>query len=260
MKIISKFADYYDYATTGFDTSDVPRFNRVTQEVDLSMVSKKIRNEIQHMSTLRYIGMNTVTAALDGAKVDMTANKVIFCGKTYRSISVKTTSTVGAGMFAKTVEAVHTFYEYNAFVEHLAETVFDKMEYFMEYLRATNMPKAEHLGTAIWSPQYYLGCQATNELEQYCIDHSHVALVYSKNWRFRDAISTNNGMRLVSNPPLRDFDFEKVLAPTQARQEVDMFLSNISASGENTLVTISDKSKISKYGFDDYSFKKAPDA
>jgi hypothetical protein len=64
--------------------------------------------------------------------------------------------------------------------------------------------------------------------------------------------------KIVVNPILKDLDFFKVKDPYTAHQEVYQFVTGNLNQPENSMVKISDKDKISKHGFDKWSFRKMP--
>lgn len=62
----------------------------------------------------------------------------------------------------------------------------------------------------------------------------------------------------ILNPRLADWQFQKVKDPFQAFQDIYMYISGVLGVGAREIVTISDKDKIHKHGFDAQSFRKAP--
>jgi len=59
----------------------------------------------------------------------------------------------------------------------------------------------------------------------------------------------------IVNPVLKDMNFQTVYDPYSAFQEIDMFLSGVMQSAENKMITISDKVRKQKHGFDKTSFR-----
>ena len=60
------------------------------------------------------------------------------------------------------------------------------------------------------------------------------------------------------NPCLKDLDFQRVIDPYQAFQEIDMFLSGVLGIGNPSISTIEDKYMKEQKGFGKYSFKTLP--
>lgn len=60
------------------------------------------------------------------------------------------------------------------------------------------------------------------------------------------------------NPELKEFKFQQVMDPYTTFQEIMMYISGVLGVNEVEVVTLSDKDKLHKKGFDDWSFKKLP--
>jgi hypothetical protein len=54
---------------------------------------------------------------------------------------------------------------------------------------------------------------------------------------------------------LKDIGFASVVPPWEAYQEIEMYLGTILVNDKDRMVNVSDKVKLSKYGFDKWSFK-----
>lgn len=63
---------------------------------------------------------------------------------------------------------------------------------------------------------------------------------------------------LVRNPILKDIQFQKLVDPYTAYQELSMFFGSVFANDEDNMVSISDRDKAVSKGFDKWSFKKPP--
>jgi hypothetical protein len=63
---------------------------------------------------------------------------------------------------------------------------------------------------------------------------------------------------LYVNPVLKQFNFEKLIDPYTAYQELSMFLGSLFVNDDDNMVTISDENKAISKGFDEWSFKKPP--
>ncbi|TXG77824.1 hypothetical protein E6Q11_02135 [Candidatus Dojkabacteria bacterium] len=63
----------------------------------------------------------------------------------------------------------------------------------------------------------------------------------------------------VYNPKLYEVQFQKMIDPYTAYMELDMFISGVLGKTGGEMVTISDKDKVDKHGFDSkYGFRKRP--
>jgi len=63
---------------------------------------------------------------------------------------------------------------------------------------------------------------------------------------------------LTKNTSLGALQFYKLFSPTQAYQQIDMYLSGILAAENRPMVEISDKVRAQQHGFDCNSFRKSP--
>jgi len=62
--------------------------------------------------------------------------------------------------------------------------------------------------------------------------------------------------RLVLNPCLKALDFQTVIDPYTAFQEIMMYISGVLGTPSNPMVAVSEKTKVAKHGFDKWSFRK----
>jgi hypothetical protein len=69
-----------------------------------------------------------------------------------------------------------------------------------------------------------------------------------------------HGMKVLRciNPILAMYDFQKVMPPYEANQELAMYVGGVLSNVEDNMVQIDDISMRQAKGFDDMSFKKAP--
>lgn len=68
-----------------------------------------------------------------------------------------------------------------------------------------------------------------------------------------------NGLYNIYNPRLYEVEFQKAVDPYTAFMELDMFISGVLGKTGGEMVTISDKDKIDKHGFDaKYGFRTRP--
>ena len=80
--------------------------------------------------------------------------------------------------------------------------------------------------------------------------------IWTVNWSHPRVIS-DKYPAVIINPVLRDYEFEKVVDPYTAAQEIDMFLSNLAVRPDKEPDKIDDKTKIISHGFDvKKSFRK----
>lgn len=68
-----------------------------------------------------------------------------------------------------------------------------------------------------------------------------------------------DGNVLLVNPPLKDYQFYRIMDPYTAYQELDMYVGGTLAWPFNMMVEVSDASKVAKHGFDPkYGFRTRP--
>lgn len=68
-----------------------------------------------------------------------------------------------------------------------------------------------------------------------------------------------SGLYNVYNPRLYEFEFQKAVDPYTAYMDLDMYISGVLGKTGGEMVTISDKDKIDKHGFDmQYGFRTRP--
>lgn len=73
--------------------------------------------------------------------------------------------------------------------------------------------------------------------------------------KYNTPIFYADSAKLISNPCLKDMDFQRVINTQVAYQELQMYLSN-QASPEKPIPQVTDKDMRDIKGFDQYSFKK----
>lgn len=64
--------------------------------------------------------------------------------------------------------------------------------------------------------------------------------------------------KLIINPCLQDFKFQRVVGGAEAFQEIEMFISGVLGVSANPMIELTDKDRIQAHGFDDFSFRKGP--
>jgi hypothetical protein len=62
--------------------------------------------------------------------------------------------------------------------------------------------------------------------------------------------------KIASNPCLNDLEFYRVADPSQAYQEISMYISGVLGQPDPKIVYLTDKEKIQKKGFNKWSFRR----
>lgn len=228
MYIISKFHDYYDTA--------------LGLGIDKTIVYQRNTNDLREKD---YKGLlrdhSEVHSLKGGGSVSFDRLLVGFCGKLYPLIIMK------EGFYS-----TKFLYNFEAFQEAVAQAGLsftpDKKSYIFnrEILNEKNA-KEFFEEKDLSKPNRYRSRshKEVNELLEVFRKEMVPCFLYD-----------HNG--LVLNPRLDDLGFQKLMDPYTAFQELSMFLSGVLGETEKETVKISDKDKLHKHGFYEWSFKNLP--
>lgn len=240
MYIISKHKDYYDgvAGSMGVDKTIVYERHQMNVEDHFD-----IPNEFKETGSYRRnydnpiynIGYSDLDLKKSKKYSLVTTFLIGFCGKLYIgwrfSYKVRNEVTFYDETFTDIV------YDYNVAKEYLRETYWkhnlaDDVRYIENF-------DAMHIFRNFNAPVF--------------------AFEFNENKiKYHNGTFISNG-GLSINPVLKDFEFYKVFDAFQAFQEIQMFLSGVLGSGENDILEVEDKYKISQHGFDKWSFRKEPE-
>lgn len=67
-----------------------------------------------------------------------------------------------------------------------------------------------------------------------------------------------NTFKIIINPMLRQYNFQRVKDPFTAFQDIQSFLSGVMGNTEREIITVDNDTRIAKHGFDKWSFRKPP--
>lgn len=224
MRIISKFSDYYDSVMKeGQDRSVV-----YVREKAIVEVPRKQESILPHVNSSLSVGYY---AALSINNVDRREFMYLgFCGKIYPVLRIE---------FANEVNCFYSFEDVKSFCEEKG------IEFRKSAYRVRNF--LGHLDARRIEDTKYFFEQNTSQLSHLFHNHNVPCFIY-----FKD----NNGAKLELNPNLKDLKFFKVKDTYSCFQDISMYVSGVLKSPENLMVKISDQDKLSKHGFDKWSFKK----
>lgn len=220
MRIISKFQDYYDISMAyGQDENLV--WVRNTEEIPMNHLDLRIKK-----SWFSNYHLNTRNKLCD---VDVTF--LAFCGKLYPIHTGKTrvsrySSVVDVTLHTNSVDEMkEAFTRFTG--EDLKYADKDQFPFWMS--------KVEIVAFHDW-------------LKKPCHD------LHTK---FDCPVLLLTEKKVIKCPKLLDFKFQRVKDSFTAYQEISMYISGVMGQQQNPTVTISDKSKILKHGFDPkYGFRK----
>jgi hypothetical protein len=230
MRIISKKRDYYDSVMAhGQDQTVV--FVRNAEELDLKNIPKEVNGKLWSYD---FIG----THSNSEVSIQFSPNTIVFCGKTYRSVTcICTTKTVPPK------KEVKVFYNYDDIVEY-AKTYGIEVKHKTWYWNPTD-------------PASFFNPTGTKVLEEFCIKNRYSILTYA-DMKQMEEYGYSAEHKLIANGYLDKMQFFRVMDSFAAYQELDMFISGVLPQSSAMPIQIADKDRITQRGFDKYSFRKTP--
>lgn len=256
MLVISKYKDYYDQILShGVDKSIL--YKRELQEFFFKANQYVRSDNIINADTyefLEYLRINLPYGTTRFDNKDYTAESFIigFCGKIYIGYQMTTD--------------IKTYESYNSITKiEFVYSVNDIITFFKKY-NLTDSLEEFRLGKQIKG--YYRKRPSKNiklKFEEH--DLKNVFDQFKENKFILDLFQqyktpvfylTHNteGLKLVINPILKDYDFVSQVVPYTAGQEISMYISGVLGTSNPNIVQVSDKTKIEKAGFDKFSFRK----
>lgn len=228
MKIFSKFKDYYDHVQAFGQDADVSYIRNTENYCNIKRLHDNKWFKVERDDEGRDIltdeyDMKYPIDCFGGGFID-----IYFCGKVYHALRVEQTS----DRYGKIIPA---------------EFFYDADKY-AKYIETTNPSRAD---------RYYLKDKLKTLSENGKIRTNmnqklgHPVIMVKYDWY--------TGLRNIYNPRLNEVQFQKAVDPYTAYMELDMFISGVLGKTGGEMVTISDKDKIDKHGFDmKYGFRTRP--
>ena len=228
MLIISKHKDYYDgvVGTTGVDKTIV--FERTLKEIE---DRKKFPKSFQRKSRwndnnqlIQHFSYNNKSTKYTDASHFI----VGFCGKLYLGFKMYYKNQISP-YYTETL--VDYTYDVEEFKTHFNQRwSFADFDEFVEYVKNYDCVDVHReLNTPIF------------------IFDMNMLMKHGRDEHF------------IINPILKDYQFYNVFDTFTAFQEIQMYISGVLGVGENPMIEISDKDKITQHGFDyKWSFRKEP--
>lgn len=247
MRIISKFKDYYDgIQGLGFDDNLVFVRHTIEKEINEKEVNSLLQNRNRlHFDTYQWNDYKSQNLfpnmkkykmnQYDNIIWDIKTNYLIFCGKIYiyyvANINFKT------NIYAWCLDDLIKYLDMN--VKYSKDT--SKYHFFINSSGYKNE---------------YSRFEASFE-ENKDIDMTDLCIKYNCPIILIQSLYTySNQYKIVLNPELKNMGFQRVFAPYQAYQEIEMFLGNILVNDKDKMIKLSDKDRLHKAGFDKWSFRK----
>jgi hypothetical protein len=244
VRIISpKFKDYYDMvAGQGVDLTRI--YMRETKEVSgrLPLPDWDEREnswDNKHFKYPRY-GRDVYKQGWATATYNLSYIYVLFAGKLYGGLRFTDVNEVSHIWDVEALDAV----------EDKTGIFTDSGKYSTYRYRGHN-PETEYEQC-----KRILAIRGDEVLSEWAIANSYSVVVDHKQLRGSGYPSPlhDNKVYLV-DPPLKDFQFQKVIDPFTAYQELDMWVGGVLGQNKEPL-EVSDSVKIQQHGFDKWSFRK----
>lgn len=228
--------DYYDgvVGTTGIDKSIV--YERKIIEIDdRSQIPKPfyfdIRTKDNNIRKLCNVNINTKQKKFQ----KFSPFFIGFCGKIYVGWKLYSTGKSRIDYFRPTINT-HFTYDANVIADLIK--IHDKKTNERKTVFRDLVKSVENMDLVELFRKYKTPC-----------------FVYDPDNK-RTEIDGHNKQRFFVNPILKDYQFYKVFDAFQTLQEIQMFIGGVLGTNERETVTIADKYKIQKHGFDKWSFRK----
>lgn len=233
MRIISDFKDYYDVVQK--HGVGEPLYIRKSESV-----SNKQTKELFALLSHIHRGMISISryfflAGLGGISYGF----IIFCGKVYRY--VKITVEHSEKLYAKSVYGEIYCYD----IDKAMATIREKASGYRSRFDERTFDEQKKLLETFFSAS-----QAIDANKIHAVHNAPIIDLWFNYWR----------EEAVTNPSLREKQFNTVLDPYTAFQELSMYVGGVLPKGSNKVIDIvDDKVKAEKHGFDKHSFRKDPE-
>lgn len=155
---------------------------------------------------------------------------VYFCGKRYNGIKVESSS------YGETNST--TYWNYDS---------------YYNFLRSKNVDSRGHYDSS-QTIKYYFDREISKKELDFLIENKYTILI--SQWNINLYSNKDEELWSVNAPELKKIHFYKVVDAYTAFQEISMWVGGVLTGQGKPMVQISDKYKIMKHGFDEWSFRK----
>lgn len=241
MLIVSKFRDYYDKIGASFGVDKTIVFNR------RSYLSEKIK----FTKPYGWSNFYTKTKPKENEKFLISLLVVGFCGKTYVGIAHRVSTTVPAPYGQTTIHNDKFYWGKENIIKYLDRPLNkDEINYLNTFDESKNHIK---IFTTLNAPIFTYVDSISNGRGDAGFAKEFFDLVEdTKNERGKELTR-----ELVVNNNLSKLNFQSVVYPVIAFQEIQMFISGVLGVGEKPMIEIANNDKIVSQGFDlKTSFRK----
>lgn len=168
------------------------------------------------------------------------ATMTIFCGKIYFGIKYCPIWTIGKEVYFWDIDSFMKFKTENPKININFSNYWNPGEF--DLTQNTFEKYFEPVSTSRW-PVF----------DKYLIENQFVNII-QKGYRLNEY--DGSGTQYVPNSDgLKAINFQKKIEPWMAYQEIEMYLGTCLVNDQDHMVSVSDRSKLRKHGFDAYSFK-----
>lgn len=234
MRIISDFKDYYDVIQK-HGVSE-PLYIRKETKLDNKQASQLFRDMSEVHKNLISVSIFLSLYNVNGIAYGI----ILFCGKLYKYVSVR--FEYQDDMYSKSVDG--NIYCYT--LEKAIEVIKEKSS---KYRKSSFEKEAFKERTKIL--QDFFNTNPTVDVHKlHAKYNSPIIHIWFNYWR----------EEVLLNACLKERQFNTIVDPYTAFQELSMYLGGVLTQKGNEIVEITDdKVKIAKHGFDKASFRKAPE-
>lgn len=240
MRIVSKFHDYYDgVARQGVDLSII--YLRESFRYDFERKTYPTIYDILPKITYQYFTINLDhRRSNENDKLTLTYMVLGYCGELYPLVEIRASSSI--------VGSCPEEYTYVYSLEELEKVLLNKYELHFSF---KNRERKYSRIRASASDLPSLFGQDLSRLKTFFTEYNCPTFLFFDNvpGRFPS---------IATNVCLKQLQFFKVKDAFTCFQDISMYVSGVLRSPTPVMVQISDEDKLSKHGFDEWSFRKLP--
>lgn len=255
MKLITNFKDYYDGAMYEFGYSTDVIYNRLNS-VHVIPNGEPLPKEFKRID--KYVNNLNVVIG--------------FCGKIYHALFVK----------GNPGEKDYVYYPYSSKDVKVLKATYDREKKNKRYYtQKTGLEKILISSGEIEDNTYFKpdvnGCLDIVEDHDIFQEFGCISFVYYRKFCYSSEFSEGRNGNffgsiekydlkssdaydvIIKNPILKEFDFQKIVNPYEAMQEIEMYIGRLAVNNVPKMPVGSDKVIAESKGFDKWSFRKMPE-
>lgn len=247
MRIFSKYHDYYDKAL-GFGAD--PNIIYERKEEDITELVKKqigLKDKLQKIhDDIFDFRMNRINSP----ELQITSKTIVlFCGKIYFCIGVTYKNEDKSSYHSTTTEFIYTMLMFRRVITYHSKIKLDvnATSGLFDGKKRTLMTMDKRF--KLLFDKQGIESEVAKSLH-FELDAPIIVINY-------DLVYVHTkGFSVHKNKCLKSIEFFKIVNPFGAFQELSMFISGVMGGKSPTMIEVSDKDRISKHGFDKFSFRK----